>query len=428
MLRKTIWLLLIYLLLCVTTTAQERPITQPNAAQAAWREDLQLMADGMQRIHPNLFWRITPEQFAQVVEALESDIPYLTDEQIKVRFIQIAAMIDGHTQIGIFQEAIDFHIYGVRFYSFNDGIFVVDAQPENQEIIGKRLVKIGNTNIEQAYDRMTKFAINDNDIMLKLTTAFAMAIPELLHGASITDSLAQPAYVVENSDGSQITFNPKPLTLKEYLQWSSGYFVTLPPNPNVLYLQHQYDEAFWFTYLTDSRTLYIQYNEMVSTTAAGKTVKQFAAEVADFVSANPIDRTIVDLRHNAGGDNRTYMPLLRLLQENIAFNTPDKLYVIIGRMTLSAAANFATELERTLQPVFVGEPTGEGPNLYADARPIILPNSKIQVDVSSHYIQKSTADDTRVMISPTVPAFLTSTAYFNGRDPALEAILAHKSE
>lgn len=423
MLRKTLWLLLFCLSVCLTAAAQERAVLQEESAQAAWREDLQVMWEGMQRIHPNLFWRMTAGEFEQAVTLLDADIPYLTDEQIKVRFIQIAAMIDGHSQIGIFQKAVDFHLYGVRFYAFTDGIFVVDAQPEYQEAVGKRLVSIGSSPIEEAYPQIASVSIYDNEYMLKLTTAFTLAIPEMLRGLGITDSLDQPAYVVEDSSGKQLTINPTPLTLDEYLAWGGGYFITLPPNPDVLYLQHQYDEAFWFTYLEDSRTLYIQYNEVQRTNASGKTLTRFADEVKAFTETTTIDRTIVDLRHNTGGDNRTYPPLLRLLQENPTFNTPGKLYVIIGRMTLSAATNFATELEQSLQPIFVGEATGEPPNLYADARAIILPNSQIQMMVSSHYIQKSSADDTRLMIEPSLPALLSASDYFSGHDPALEAIL-----
>jgi hypothetical protein len=101
--------------------------------------------------------------------------------------------------------------------------------------------------------------------------------------------------------------------------------------------------------------------------------------------------------------------------------------VIIGRMTLSAATNFVTELEQSLHPIFVGEPTGEPPNVYGDTRPIILPNSKIQADVSSIYWQKSTADDTRLAIVPSLSTPLSSVDYFNGRDPALEAVLTNET-
>jgi hypothetical protein len=422
MLHKT--LITIGLLLCLTSVifAQDSSAIQNEAAQSAWREDLHLMYEKMQTTHPNLFWRTPEADFKQMVADLDADIPSLTDEQIKVRLMQIVALVDGHTQIGIFQPALDFHLYGLRLYTFSDGIYVVDAQPLYKEAVGKKLVSISSTDVDSVYQQVSTVAPHDNDTMLKLTSAFYMVVPEVLHAMGIVEDVDQPAFVVEDEKGQSLTINPKPLTLDEYLKWGNNTFITLPPNPDVLYLQHQYDETFWFTYLADSETLYIQYNEVRQTTASGKTMIQFVDELESFIKTNPIEQTILDVRHNPGGDNHFYPPLLRLLQQNETLNRPDKLYVIIGRMTLSAAVNFVTELEQSLHPIFVGEPTGEAPNLYGDTRPITLPNSKIQVDVSSLYWQKSTADDERLAIVPSISTPLSSTDYFNGRDPAIEAI------
>ncbi len=409
MLNKMMAILLAVLCLSTRMLAQDRPVLQNGASQSAWRDDLHLMYEKMKT--------------AQAVTQLEADIPYLTDEQIKVGLMQIVALVDGHTQIGIFQQALQFHLYGLRLYNFNDGIYIVDAQPSYQEAIGKKLVAVGSTDIENLTKQVSTVAQHDNDMMLKLTTAFYMVVPEVLHAMNIVEDVDQPKFVVEDKTGERFTFNPVPLTLDEYLKWSNGTFITLPPDPDVLYLQHQYDEAFWYTYLADSKTLYIQYNEVVRAATSGKTMQQFADELDAFVKTAPIDRTVVDLRHNTGGDNHFYPPLLDLLRNNMVINRPDKLYIIIGRMTLSAAVNFATELEQSVHPIFVGEPTGAPPNLYADARPLILQHSKMQVDISSQFIQKSTANDHRLAIEPTIPVQLSSTDYFNGRDPALEAIL-----
>ncbi len=423
MLHKTLITILLLLGLTSIVFAQDRPTLQDETAQSAWRDDLNQMYTKMQSAHPDLFWRTPQADFEKLVTNLDVDIPYLTDEQIKIRLMQIVTLVDGHTQIGIFQPALNFHLYGLRLYTFNDGIYVVDAQPQYKEAVGKKLVAIGGMDVNSVYQKVATVAQHDNDTMLMLTTAFYMVVPEVLHALGITDNMNQPAFMVENATGERFTFNPTPLTLDEYLRWGNGYFITLPPNPDVLYLQHQYDEAFWFTYLADSKTLYIQYNEVRQSTATGKTMQQFADELEAFVKTKPIDGTVVDMRHNAGGDNHFYPPLLHLLQQNETLNRPDKLYVIIGRMTLSAAVNFVTELEQSVHPIFVGEPTGAPPNLYADARPLILSHSKIQVDVSSHYIQKSTSDDTRLAITPSISTPLSSTDYFNGRDSALEAIV-----
>jgi hypothetical protein len=50
------------------------------------------------------------------------------------------------------------------------------------------------------------------------------------------------------------------------------------------------------------------------------------------------------VRLNGGGDNHTYAPLIALFQE--AWFRQKRLYVLIGRATFSAAANFAAEVEQ----------------------------------------------------------------------------------
>lgn len=405
--------------------AQNQPVLQTDEAQASWREDVQYMAEQMKAIHPNLFWRISEADFDGAIAHLEARLPYLTEEQIKVELVRIAALIDGHTVISLFQPALNFHIYPIRLYYFSDGLYVVDAESTYQEAIGKKLVRIGKTDVEAVFQQIAPLSHDDNQYMDKLVTAFYMTIPESLHALGIVTDVNQPEIVLSGDDGVTLTINPTPLTLDEYLNWGNGQFVTLPPQPETLYLSQQYEEAFWFTFLEDSKTLYVQYNAVQSSTQSGETMSAFAKRIEDFVDTTPIERAVIDLRHNTGGDNHFYPPLLRLLTENL--NQAGKLFVIIGRMTLSAAVNFATEVEQKTDAIFVGEPTGAPPNLYADARSIRLPNSGLEVNVSARYVQKSTADDTRLWLEPDIPVELSSSDFFSGRDPALETILTYHS-
>ena len=57
-----------------------------------------------------------------------------------------------------------------------------------------------------------------------------------------------------------------------------------------------------------------------------------------------VDRVVVDLRNNGGGDNRRYGPLLEALRDP-RIDRPGRLFVLIGRLTFSAAGNFATDVE-----------------------------------------------------------------------------------
>jgi C-terminal processing protease CtpA/Prc len=161
-----------------------------------------------------------------------------------------------------------------------------------------------------------------------------------------------------------------------------------------------------------------------SRTASGDNIVQFSRKLAEFMKTHPVERLVLDLRHNPGGDNTTYRSFLTFFSRN-PLNRKGRLFTILGRQTFSAAANFATDMERLTETIFVGEPMGGSPNLYGDVRPLTLPNSGIVVQVSARYWQKSTPDDKRPSIEPAIPAPMSAADYFKGRDPALAAILDH---
>ena len=81
------------------------------------------------------------------------------------------------------------------------------------------------------------------------------------------------------------------------------------------------------------------------------------------------------------------------------------------------------DLEQTTPAKFVGEPTGGSPNQYGDAQRIDLPSGRQALYTATRYWERSTPDDPRVTIEPEIHAGLSSTDYFAGRDPVLQAIL-----
>jgi len=184
-----------------------------------------------------------------------------------------------------------------------------------------------------------------------------------------------------------------------------------------------FQERFWFTLLEDTKTLYIQYNAVQAKTQSGESIAQFSQRIDEFADQNSVERIVIDLRHNNGGNNTTYRPLINVLSQNEAINQAGKLFTIIGRQTFSAAGNFATDMERATHTLFAGEPMGSSPNQYGDAKPLLLPNSQIIVNISSRYWQKSDADDERLWIAADLSVELSSTDYFSNHDPVMTAIL-----
>jgi len=284
--------------------------------------------------------------------------------------------------------------------------------------LGGQLVAINGMPVEDAVRLVTPLASHDNDETIEGVVPMLLMTPEMLDGLGIVGDIAKPHFKVRRIDGSEVVLDPEVLAWDPYISRFGGVPVGLPKAPQPL-SQSRRDETFWWTMVGDA--LYFQYNE-VRASSAGNSLRKVVGEVRERLVAGGVSRVIVDIRHNPGGDNTTYGPLRDLLLDPLV-DRPGYLYVIIGRQTFSAATNFATELDVKSSAVFVGEPTGGRPNLYGDTRRVILPTSHIRVNVSSRYWEKSTPDDQRPWIAPDIPVELSSTNYFAGVDPVLDAAL-----
>jgi len=163
--------------------------------------------------------------------------------------------------------------------------------------------------------------------------------------------------------------------------------------------------------------LFVQYNSVESG------IDGVADEILARVRRGGISRVVVDLRNNPGGDNQTYGRLLDVLRDR-RIDIPGRMFVLVGRVTFSAAANFATELEQRTSAIFVGEDMGGSPNLYGDAQPAPLPYGHLTVYVASRYWQLSSPRDRRTTIRPAIRVPLSSRSYAAGRDPVLQAALS----
>lgn len=411
--------LLFVCLVSMTAFTQPRTMLQSAEAQAAWREDLHYLAEQMKERHPNLFWRVSEADFQEMVATLDAEIPYLTDAKIIVELTRIVGIADAHSHLTLFQPEVGFEIYPFRVYFFSDGLFITAA--DDPALVGAQVTAVNGHSIEAVYAAVAPLVTHDNRYgILNLAPSYLIS-PQVLQALGIIESVEQPNFALVRQ-GETVSFNPQPVPAGD-LWWEEWFMANLPQSAVPLYLSQHIDRNFWFTLLEDSATLYIQYNYMTNRNPDGETIGTFARNLEAFVEANHFDRVVLDLRHNAGGNNGTYGVVLRLLANNERINQRGKFYTIIGRRTFSAAANFVIDLEQRTETIFVGEPMGDLPNMYGDPFPFRLPNSNITVAISSRFWEKSPGD-LRDTVEPHITALLSSTDYFAQRDPALEAILS----
>jgi hypothetical protein len=170
--------------------------------------------------------------------------------------------------------------------------------------------------------------------------------------------------------------------------------------------------------------LYVQLNEVRD--MPDETLAAFYDRVFAVAEREPVQRMVLDIRRNGGGNLSLNQALIHHLIRCDRVNQWGRLFTIVGRGTFSAAMNLAVDLERHTRTLFVGEPTGSSPNHYGENEHFSLPNSGLCGSVSALWWQYSEPADTRPWIRPELSAELSSSDYAENRDPALDAVGSYK--
>ena len=141
-----------------------------------------------------------------------------------------------------------------------------------------------------------------------------------------------------------------------------------------------------------------------------------------------MDKLILDLRLNGGGNNYKNKPVVTGIIETEKINKPGKFMVIIGRRTFSACQNLVNELSNYTNAVFIGEPTAENINFYGDNRPVLLPNTKTNAYLSFAWWQDKPQWENADWTAPHIAVDMSFEQYRNNEDPVLQTALDFSDE
>lgn len=390
---------------------------------AKWREDLEVFRRELPRTHENLFHTTTPEAFNRAVDELAASVPNRADHELAVGLGRIVASIDdGHTHINFGQPALGFRMLPVQFHQFRDGIYIRGIGAQHAELAGAKVLSIEGRPVDEVWSATAAVTPRDNDSGLRAMTALHLAIPEILHALGLSASKDKVTLRVQkNGRPSDVTLAPLPIMEVRRMKTVDARPDAVPAPLYALTPERN----FWFRYLEGEKLLYVKYNTVYwqkKENGDYQSPGEFFNEVFTFADSHPVERLVIDVRDNGGGNNTLNLPIVHGIIRRDALNQRGRLFVITGRGTFSAAQNFVNEMAKHTNVLFAGEPTGARPNHYGDPAPVKLPNSGIEIRVSTLFWQDAHPADDRKATAPHLNVEMTAADYLAGTDPVLQAI------
>ncbi len=407
---------------------------EPNLDRdSQWRADVRFTSREIKRRAFSPFGTLSEPGFDATIETIVDRVPLLSDHQVILELARLLrALNDGHARIRPPDDRADLQrALPLSLFLFEEGLFVIAATPDHEDLLGAQILQVGDHDIDHVLDAFDPLITRDNDN----AQWFKAGLPDwliqtsTLHALGLINDPGQVPLTVRALDGEarSIVLAPDPewpacKTRRELpfpTGWATLHESLESPVPHSL---RNVDLPFWFDYLREEHLVYVQFNSVRDT--ATETIDAFGQRLYTFVDANPVDRLVLDMRWNGGGNTLQEWPFLRQIIANRTTNQRGSLFVIIGRGTFSAAQNGINFLDTHSNATFVGEPTGSSPAFIGETHPFTLPHSGVMMNISDLHWVGTWPGDTRKWIPPTIYTPPTFAAYRENLDPALDAIRA----
>ncbi len=366
-----------------------------------WRSDLEFLVREVKRRRYGTFTAQAEKEFDADVQKLFDTIPGKTDEQINVGIMKLMVKIgDGHSGfLGMRDTRAEPPLtLPLKFYLFEEGLFIIAADPKYADLLGSQVLRFENSTIDEVVRKLDPVISRDNAIWIREVAPYRMRFLSLMHALGLISGPKKASLAVRTMDGKErvVTVEGnREHTIIWNTQPNPSPWINFPktrPLPLPHYLKNV-GTKYWFEYLPESRTAYFQFNQIRNDSL--EPLAAFSDRLFKFINENAVEKLVIDLRWNNGGNTMLLRPLIHGLIKTEKINQRGKLFVIIGRRTFSAAQNAATFIERDTNAIFVGEPTGASPNFVGEEEPFVLPFSKILVNVSHVFHQSSSPFDKR---------------------------------
>lgn len=355
-----------------------------------------------------------PSTYNPAIKALKKKLPELTNADVVLELLRIHVSAGvAHNSIVIHEDMGFENRLPVTFEWYADGLAIISASAAQREIIGTRVLKIGSQSPEEVLARLAPYIAQENRAWVRDQSAGLMTLEPVLSRIGVKESDGSVRLMVIDPPAE-----PREVRLffTSTRERQEGYR-RVRAVPVAVYASGG-RRYYWQRYLDDSKTLFVQYNVCMEDPKLS--MDEFARQVSAELITKPVERIVLDLRFNGGGDSRVINPLVDAITSG-----QRPVFVLIGTGTFSSALLNAIRM-KLLGAVLVGEPTGGAPSGYGEVKTLTLPNSKLEVRFTTKFFSDSKNPHTD-SLQPDIAAPRTFRDVLAGRDAALEAAIRAKS-
>jgi hypothetical protein len=401
-------LFLVAILSPAVPCAAAAPPPNLHVPAAAWQADLETVRRELPRRHMNAFHAMPRARFELAFARLKTLAPAQDSDQ---RFVSLFRVIneigDGHTSV---IAPGDRAYFPIEIREFGDELRVSRVAPGYERALGMRVLAIGGRPVAEVLAQTLELTPADENASLRRSLAANyLSVGLMLHGLGIIADRMHGVFRLQQDGAAPFNIDLPTTPTRDKTNW-------LRPYPRSTMADQHPGDPFWCAPAHDENALYCDFRGYDQ-------LGRRSHALFDALAANPVERLVIDLRENGGGDYTEgerwiIRPIVRLP----AINRRGRLFVLIGPQTFSAAMNNAAQFRTLSNATLVGETIGEKPNSYQEPRELTLPNSHLVLRYSTRWYAFQRHGPNRV--DPDVHIAPTWRQYAVGEDPVLAFALS----
>lgn len=341
-----------------------------------WVEDLAYYQSTLEHKHIDLYHKISKEDFNKEIQRLKRVSSKNSDMKIIIDLMRLTRKIgDGHTAVYIQNKAL--HFYPLEFSKIEGKWRVIKVGKDHKDLLGMEFVNIEGQSMENIALKVSEVAqFVENKQSEIVRTAQNMNIAELLFGLLITKNPLKATFTFRNdvNEMQEATLNAVNREKYEKMDFEVISIqvpeISKPKNPK--------HDMLWFSPIDGTKGIYIKLGAYPSP----GDMEAFGRKVLRYINDHSIEKMVIDLRNNGGGDFFVGLTLANYLNLADPIDWKSGVYVLTDKVTFSAGSCNAAQFRQILNAKIVGEPTGSNPIGYQDMSEFVLPYSALTITFS----------------------------------------------